>query len=244
MLFKTKKSKNIVFIIGSGRSGTHLLGRTIGLVERYDSFIENKESFNFVTKIAVNPKRNPKDIKKVLKLYERIFKKSKNQYILEKTHPNIWLVEDLLEHFSNSKFIGIKRDVYATVASMLKHKGVLNWYNVLPLNEVNPFLGITTENIEIFKELPIEMKCALRWKSHVNRLDDLQAKFPKEVLVVNYEDFYKDYSKLMKGMASFLDLENPIISETLNSDSLEKWKLSLSKEQIINIDKVLQDNYG
>lgn len=243
--FRSKVSnKKIVFVIGSGRSGTHLLGRTIGNLEIFDAYIEDEKLFNKVTKVAVNPNRSLKDVKHILKLYEGVFNKANKTRILEKTHPNIWLVEPLKEHFSDAKFIGIKRDVYATVASMLNHSGVLSWYNRLPLNEVNPFLGINNENKDVFSKLPIESKCALRWKSHVERLNYLEEKYPNEVYVVKYEDFYHDYDFLMKNISAFLEVDVPIKSEKLNTDSIDKWKTFLTAEQINNIENVIIGNYN
>jgi len=244
MLFSKKIiDKTLIFIIGSGRSGTHLLGRTVGHINEVEAFIEDQKLFKEVTKVAINPKRSKSDIKKILKLYNTEFSRTKKSFVLEKTHPNIWLVEDIQDYFETAKFIGIKRNVYATVASMLNHKGVLEWYNVLPLNQVNPFLGITDENREIFHDLPLESKCALRWKSHFDRLTYLERKFPKKVLVVDYEDFYNDYKGLMKELEMFLELEKPIESETLISSNIDRWKSELTDIQIKNIDEALQGNY-
>lgn len=244
MLFSKKiTDKTLIFILGSGRSGTHLLGRTIGHIEQVEAFIEDQKLFKKVTDVAINPKRTKSDVKSILKLYNTEFSQTKKAYVLEKTHPNIWLVEDIQAYFKTAKFIGIKRNVYATIASMLNHKGVLEWYNVLPLNEVNPFLGITEENRELFEKLPLESKCALRWKSHFDRLTYLETKFPEKVLVVNYENFYNDYNGLMKELELFLKLDKPIESEALISSNIDRWKSELTEVQIKNIDETLKGNY-
>jgi hypothetical protein len=244
MLFsKTIIDKTLIFILGSGRSGTHLLGRTVGHIDEVEAFIEDHKLFKKVTDVAVNPNRTKSDIKKILKLYNTEFSQTKKSFVLEKTHPNIWLVEAIQDYFETAKFIGIKRNVYATIASMLNHKGVLEWYNVLPLDKVNPFLGITEENRDVFKDLPLESKCALRWKSHFDRLTYLETKFPEKVLVVDYEDFYNDYKGLMKTLELFLKLQKPIDSETLISSNIDRWKSELTDIQIKNIDQALLGNY-
>ncbi|WP_178989003.1 sulfotransferase family protein [Winogradskyella schleiferi] len=244
MLFSKKAiDKTLIFIIGSGRSGTHLLGRTVGHIAEVEAFIEDPKLFKKVTDVAINPNRKKSDIKKILKLYNSVFRQTNKSFVLEKTHPNIWLVEEILDYFETAKFIGIKRNVYATIASMLNHKGVLEWYNILPLNQVNPFLGITEKNYELFKDLPLESKCALRWKSHYDRLTYLETKFPENVLVVDYEDFYNDYNGLMIKLERFLKLENHINSEALISSNIDRWKSELTDDQIKNIDEVLEDNY-
>lgn len=243
LFFKKKIDKTLIFVIGSGRSGTHLLGRTVGDIGQVEAFIEDPKLFRKVTRVAVNPNRSKIEVNKILKLYDREFSLTQKAFVLEKTHPNIWLVEPIKDYFETAKFIGIKRNIYATVASMLKHKGVLEWYNVLPLDQVNPFLGITAENREFFKDLPLESKCALRCKSHFDRLTYLEAEFPEKVLVIDYEDFYNDYERLMKQLESFLGLGKPIKSEPLISSSIDRWQSELTEVQIKNIDEVLLGNY-
>ena len=238
MIF-SKFNKQLIFIIGSGRSGTHLLGRTFGNCSEIEAFIEADEFFLPITELAAGLNTNASDFDSILTTYKNEFKRSKKAYILEKTHPNIWFVERIRDYFPTAKFIGIKRDVFATVNSMLNHDGVLSWYKRLPLDKPNQFLGITDENKSDFKDLPLESKCALRWKSHTTRLDYLEKTFPKEVLVVDYEQFYDDYSNLMLTLKEFLGVPFDIESEPLNKTGKDKWKDHLTAIQIENIKKVI-----
>lgn len=233
--------KKLIFIIGTGRSGTHLLGRTFGNSNEIDAYIEDKRFFGPITELAVGLNKNKHDFNKILKKYKRQFSKSNKKYILEKTHPNIWFVEEILNFFPNAKFIGIKRNVYATVSSMLNHQGVLSWYNKLPLNKINIFLGITEENKEKFKNLPIESKCALRWMSHDNRLNYLEKNYSQNVLILDYDDFYNEYPVLMLKLKNFLNLDFDLVSESLKPSNKDKWKLSLTENQKKNIDDVLNN---
>ena len=235
----SKLNKKLIFVIGSGRSGTHLLGRTFENNKEVDALIEDSEFFHSITQLAVGLNKDTGDFQKILKKYERRFRKSKKGVILEKTHPNIWFVEEILEFFPQAKFIGIKRNVYATVASMLNHNGVLKWYEDLPQDRLNPFLGIDQNNKNFFEKFPLESKCALRWKSHKNRLEHLENKFPNNVLVIDYEDFYDSYPSLMRKMKIFLNVDFNLDSEPLNQSGKDKWKGSLSKEQIDNIKMVI-----
>jgi len=238
MIF-SKFNKQLIFVIGSGRSGTHLLGRTFGNNEEIEAFIEADQFFLPITELAVGLNKNVSDFDTLLAAYKKEFRRSKKEYILEKTHPNIWFVERIRDYFPTAKFIGIKRDVFGTVNSMLNHEGVLSWYKKLPLDESNRFLGITDDNKSEFRNLPIESKCALRWKSHVDRLDYLANAFPEEVLVVDYEQFYDDYSNLMLTLKEFLGATFNIESEPLNNAGKDKWKDLLTPIQIENIKKAL-----
>lgn len=240
LLKKAEFNKSIIFIIGSGRSGTHLIGRTFASAKNVQAYIEDDKFFKPITEIAVGINKNELDYEIILKQYKKEFQKSKYPYILEKTHPNIWFVERIIDYFPNAKFVGIKRDVFATVNSMLNHKGVLSWYDKLPLNQLNPFLGIDKENIGIFKSLPIESKCALRWKSHIERLDYLKQRFPDHIHIIDYEDFYYNSDNLIKGLNDFLGADLGLTIEPLNKTSNDKWKSNLSNMQKTNIEEVLK----
>ncbi|OAB75749.1 sulfotransferase family protein [Cochleicola gelatinilyticus] len=239
MIF-SKFKKKLIFVIGSGRSGTHLLGRTFGNSPEIETFIEEDKFFLPITELAAGLNKNASDFDDILSLYKKEFKKSKKKYILEKTHPNIWFVEKIHEYFPKAQFIGIKRNVYATVASMLNHDGVLSWYKRIPLDEENSFLGINRNNLKTFKDLPLESKCAIRWKAHVDRLDYLSEKFPEHVLVINYEDFYDRYPDLMNELKAFLDTDFEIHSEPLNVKGKDKWREQLTDKEIENIDKAIR----
>lgn len=240
IFYNTENNKKIIFIIGSGRSGTHLIGRTLGNSNQIEAYIEDKFFFNRVTRLATGINRNKKEFKSILKKYKKEFSRSKFDYILEKTHPNIWFVEELVAFFPEAKFIGIKRSVFSTVASMLNHKGVLRWYEVLPQNEVNPFLGITDENKSFFDSLPLESKCALRWKSHSDRLAFLKTRYPDKVLVVDYDEFYDSNAELMRKIEVFMNFDFQIECEELNQNGKVKWKDTLTDEHLVNIEKVIK----
>lgn len=229
-----------IFVIGTGRSGTHLLGRTFQSNPETKVMIEKPKFFKAITALATGKNKRKSDLKKIIIQYEKEFAKTKERYILEKTHPNIWYVAELLKAFPNAKFLGIKRNVYATVSSMLNHKMVMNWYEVLPDDEINPFLGITSDNIDSYKYLPIESKCALRWSSHTERLIQLEKDFPKSVLILDYEDFFFNYNELLSKLKDFIGMETTLNSEILKKESLDKWKNFLTKEQIANINSVIK----
>ncbi|MEP2770531.1 MAG: sulfotransferase [Fulvivirga sp.] len=230
--------KKIIFVIGSGRSGTHLIGRIIGSHQDVDPYIEDERTFTLSTKIATQQVERGK-IKKLIKNYKNLFNKSKSPAILEKSHPNIWFVEELLAAFPEAKFVGIYRDVYSTVSSMLQHEGVSNWFNLLPLNVSNPFLGISNKNKEVYASLSIEQKSALRWESHKVRLLDLAKKLPSNVMVMNYNDLLLNQDEHLEKLSKFLGLTNQFKPESFNLESLNKWKSYLNKDQISRIDEVI-----
>lgn len=231
--------KNVFFVIGSGRSGTHLIGRIIGSHPDVHAYIEEDKFFPLVTKIATNPRYRRK-IPKLLKVYKRDFNKVTAPFILEKSHPNIWLVEELMEAFSNSLFVGIYRDVYSTTSSMLLHEGVSSWFEKLPNDQINNFLGITEKNLSLYKDLTIEEKCAMRWLSHKNRLLALEREFPTRVKVFNYNELLENQQAQLADLSQFLNITNRFKPEEFNLESLTKWKENLTVAQIEHIDRILE----
>lgn len=227
------------FVIGSGRSGTHLIGRIIGSHPKVQAYIEDEKFFPLVTQIATG-ELSKRKIPKLISKYKKEFQKIELPYILEKSHPNIWMVEELMAAFPYSFFVGIYRDVYATVSSMLLHEGVISWFNKLPENQPNPFLGIDQSNVDIYQTLPIESKCALRWLSHKNRLLHLERAFPGRVKVFNYNELLIDQENQLLLLSRFLNIKNEFKPESFNMESLTKWKEHLGAGQIDSIDKILE----
>jgi len=235
--------QKLIFISGSGRSGTHLIGRAISSHSQIEGRIEDPKTFGLITRLGTT-----QDLKHSLYnwalralLYTRLNKilNETNLHILEKSHPSIWLFDKFASKFPNAFFIGVWRDVEPTVSSMLEHGGVLTWYDRLPLDRPNRFLGITELNKAEFRNYSIEEKCALRWLSHKNELFRLKQVYPDRFHLIKYEEFMESPEAHLSAIALKLDLPNEFEPEKFNMDSLHKWKETLSVEQVKMIHKVV-----
>ncbi len=233
--------KKLIFIIGTGRSGTHLIGRTIASHPDVEGHIEDPEHFVLSSYIAAYQDVLPSFLVYPFKMllvrrYKKLLKNTSAEYILEKSHTNIWLAEFLHKEIPNAVFVGVLRDVLPTVSSMLEHKHVMSWYKKLPQNRVNRFLGITKENVEGFKGLSNVEKCVLRWQSHKRELARLENILPPERLkVINYESFMNTPEDHLQELANFIKIDNRYQFEKLKLESLDKWKNTLTVSQIRNI---------
>lgn len=239
-------NKKIIFIIGNGRSGTHLLGRSIASHLDIHGRVETPNTFKLITKIATTQDfTNPLyvDLLKIILVY-RIRKSIKNslKHVLEKSHTSLWLVDHLITKFDNSYFIGIYRDLEQTVSSMLEHNGILSWYKKLPQNQENRFLGITKDNKSYFNLLSLEEKCALRWLSHKKELFRLYEKYPNRVRIIKYNDFVLNPESNLSAISSFLDIPNEFDYEKIKYESLSKWKEKLDNNQIKKIINIIKIN--
>jgi hypothetical protein len=160
---------------------------------------------------------------------------------LDKSHPNIWIAEKLKMAFPESLFVGIERNPYATVASMMEHKGVSAWHKrwrEFPIP--NRFLGITEEMAEIYDDVPLASQCAMRWIAHYNRMKELRKNVGDSLMVISYESFSSHPERTLYALQQFLQLHDAIRVPKVKTESLDRWKRRLSAEAL----KQIQDIVG
>lgn len=231
---------DLIFISGTGRSGTHLIGETIASHPEVIGRIETKDTFRLITKIATTQSYEVKWRTRLRKWrlernYKKIAGQHTNKVVLEKSHPSLWLVHDILQWVPQSRFILVYRSLEATVSSMLQHKGVMRWYDLLPLDKLNPFLGITNNNRMHFKHLTADEMCALRWQSHREQIDAVAENFPKRTLKVDYSKFVQQPDHYLSSIARFAGLSDQFDTTAIDQSSLQKWKQHLTPKQIHRI---------
>lgn len=236
-------SKQIISVIGSGRSGTHLLGYVLETSNKVTASIEDGELFPKITKAATrNDKTSIKEISAILS--ERLEGCSTDIY-LEKSHPLLWFANDSLISSLPIKFIGIRRDPFATVSSMLVHNGVRKWceqWKSLP--QPNIFLGTRIDSIEEYSSMSIAQKCTMRWISHTKELERLRYLLsPDQYQLICYEDLISSSNKTIKVIEGFVGIKDIDKNFKFNSESLHKWKTEISPEQTREIAEVLNKHY-
>ncbi|MBU9713323.1 sulfotransferase family protein [Evansella tamaricis] len=237
---KLKKSEDqIIFVIGNGRSGTHLLGHTLQMHNDIDVSMEERKIFNLVRKMAVNPSVRKDLFPKLVNLYQEKLINRNGRFYADKSHPNIWLAEDLAAIFPNAKFLAIERNPYAAIASMLMHKGVSRWceqWEKYPIP--NYFLGVTSENKDKYEQYSITERCALRWLSHKERLDTLMKKELINLHVLSYEEMVIKPKKKADEITMFLNLPTPIPKPKVKKESLLKWNENLTEKDKNEIEEI------
>ena len=163
-----------IFVIGTGRSGTHWLAGTLKTHREIRATIEVKPMFRWATQMALDASTQPRLLPKLIFAYRRQLFYSAPRLYLDKSHPNIWLAEPLKAAFPTAQFLAIERNPYATVASMLRHRGVAAWHQRWRDFPVpNRFLGISEELAEHYDELPLAARCAHRWLANRQRIVEL-----------------------------------------------------------------------
>jgi hypothetical protein len=222
-----------------------LIGETISTHPEVDGRIEVPRTFKLSTLVAttrdiVETDVTARRLQKLFRAYTRIARRSRRPFVLEKSHANIWNAEDLASHFEDASFVGVQRDACSTVASMLRHGGIMRWYEDLPLDRPNRFLGVTEANRDEFASLSPAERCTWRWRSHRDELLRLERVLGDRFVLVRYEDFAREPATDLDRVARLLGVDNEFELPDIALDSLEKWRRNLSDEQVAAINVVAQ----
>lgn len=219
-----------VFIIGNGRSGSCWLGRIFTTHPCIRCTVEVPPLFQLVTAAAIGEQPAEAAFPRIRQLYEMQLQATSEPIYADKSHPNLWLVERLDLAFPGARFVAIVRDPYASVASMLRHPGIIHWmqrWREFPVP--NAFLGITSGNAHAYGDLTAVQKCALRWRAHYDRLAELM-RTPYVVHMVLYENLCRYPEETLAEVQRFLRLAEPFPTPKVDTTTLEKWKADLDAE--------------
>lgn len=229
-----------VFVIGTGRSGTHWLGYSLGNHPEVRATIEVSPMFGLATRMALNPALEQRLFWRLVMAYKWQLLKAAPRIYVDKTHPNIWIAEKLQRAFPQARFLGIERDPYATVASMMKHSRVSAWHRRWREFPVpNRFLGITAEAAAAYDDIPFASQCAMRWLAHHNKMNELRNSLGDALLVISYESFARNTEQTIAGLKEFLGLHEPIPIPEVKLESLSKWKGQLSDAELVDIQNII-----
>jgi len=224
---------SIFFVIGTGRSGTHWVGRVLDVHPDIVTTIEEPKVFHWVTRMALDPEKRPKHLPDLISTYRERAESANPKHYADKSHPNLWLAEALAEQLPEGLFVGIERSPYATVASMLKHSGVQQWireWRQFPVP--NDFLGITEEIAARYDDMSLEEQCALRWRSHHQEMQRIRRSLDGRALVLVYEGLIDSNDAQLARLWDFLTVRPIQPEEPIQSDSRDRWRSELDARQI------------
>lgn len=233
-------SSRPVFVIGTGRSGTHWLGYSLGDHPEVRATVEAQPMFRLSTTIALNASLESRLLGMLVLAYRWQLLRSGSSVYLDKSHPNIWIAEKLKAAFPTALFVGIERNPYATVASMMRHVGVSAWHKrwrEFPIP--NRFLGISAETAKEYDSISLPSKCALRWVAHHERMNELKGILGDDLFAITYDGFAHDTTGVLRHLQEFMGLKQPIPIPEVKTESLHKWESQLSSEEIGQIRDVV-----
>lgn len=225
-----------IFVLGTGRSGTHWLGDIMAAHPGIAATVEKPPAFTWVVELAMQPGKMDQLFPKLVRRYRYEHADVAPRHFLDKSHPSLWIADALAEAFPEAIFVAIRRDVFGTVNSMLQHEGVMRWihgWRSFPLP--NRFLGITSATAEAYAALPLEARCAVRWKAHMRQLDRLGRRLGPRMLELNYDDLQTDTAAQLERIVNFLELASPLPLPTIKRRSLDRWREELTEAQQANV---------
>lgn len=228
-----------ILIIGTGRSGTHWLGYILGRHPEIRATIEVGPGFYWVTQMALDPSTRDQYYSKLAWYYRWQHLRSVPKHYLDKSHPNLWIADRLAETFDDALFLGIQRNPYATVASMLNYEGVQKWHKRWKEFPVpNEFLGINEGDVNSYDNISMTKKCAKRWKSHYDEMERIKSSLESKVLVIRHEDLILDTGSVLNKICNFVNLESPLKVNNVDYSTLNKWRDRLTGRDLKEIFEV------
>lgn len=243
---------NLVWVVGNGRTGTNFLGDILLSHSQIGGKNERKPEFNLVTHLAVHQPVLPQserdsELEQIIQQYrirsKETYDSSTLRYHSDKSHPALFLAQELHAAFPQARMIGSNRCVYPTVASCMLHEGVSAWFQKADLfRKPNKFLGLTKENAQVYKRYPLHVQCAMRWASHQLEYERvlplLNTETETNLVVFEYRQWLLNPEQELKRLQAFLNLELPFSKppqgHVFNATS---WQSKITAQQKATIDK-------
>lgn len=216
----------MIFVVGCGRSGMHLLAKTLASDPTINATIEEQAQFNLAVGAVVN-----KNVAALNRLCE-IYRRAKRPY-LTKDHTNLWLYRQLKKRFPEAHWVAIERDPYGTIASSLIHEGVLDWVIYHENRRKNPLSGTLGLTGDEFEALPVVARLTLKWMYHSYRIEELR----ESMLVIDFADLVKAPIATTDFLAQQLGLK--LTPPKTHLDVLYKWQHQLLEDEINIIEDTL-----
>jgi GR25 family glycosyltransferase involved in LPS biosynthesis len=118
-----------------------------------------------------------------------------HSHFVDKSHPNIWLAEKLMERYPSAVFVAMRprdQEIGHVLRLMLRSTSCKKWcqhFGNLPFP--NKFLGARSKNE--YQALDIKAKCKSRLLSHIEEIDRLAKKYPKQFIALTpFSNGWKD----------------------------------------------------
>lgn len=234
-----------VFVVGTGRSGTHFTARLLnGFVDAYDP-LSGEEDPAILKDVARSAIHHRLPSPATAQYYQEHLEETPGIF-LDQHHPNLFFVRHWAALFDGIVFLYPRRPTFQIVASMLRHEGVMRWYDyarrwqnrtIRRLPYPNQFLGLG--RFRDINALPAHLLCTYRVIAHrrayerfVGELDGALRSVNYEALVYHpFDEFNRVFTADEIGKLGTFNL-----AEQPKAGSLSKYRDVLSDQQVDEID--------
>lgn len=242
---------NAIFVVGTGRSGTHFTVRLLnGFAHAHDP-LSGEENPRILWDIATAAIHNRLP-SRVTTDYYRDCLNHHDGVFLDQHHPNLFFARYWAEMFDGIVLLYPRRPVHQVVASMLRHTGVMSWYSYAQnwrqrwLNRVpypNRFLGISCASD--ISTLPTHLLCAHRVIAHQKAFESAVTQGGADLRSIDYEalvdDPLSEFSRVFDE-SELQKLGNFTLCERPNRQSLTKYRDVLNDRQVAEIEAFANDH--
>lgn len=238
-----------VFIVGTGRSGTHFTARALSGFEHIHDPANGKERprlLSSIARAAIHHKAFPLRARLHYGLARR--RLGSRRIYLDQHHPNIFFIREISALFPGVLFLYPRRPMVQIVASMMTHAGVLSWYAYAksrPLPWPNRFLGVGS--LLDVQEQPLHILCAMRVSAHERAFVRAQSLDGVNLRALDYTKIVESPEQAFWGLFQREELDclgGYTPCEQPRRSSLEKYQTVLSPKQIDDLQRFESERLG
>lgn len=233
----------IVFVVGTGRSGTHFLTQCLTQHPQVSDLTDGRENawvFAASVRLATSQAQFGDRASLVAK-YRWLRRRCPTAIFVDQSHSNLWNHEFLAPAFKDALWLATVRDPRSVVASMLQHPGVRsrtkNWRSY-PFP--SPFLGVTEHNLEQYEASSLAGRCAYRWLSHIDRTRELAEQ--GKVRPLSFEQLVQSSDRTIGAVWEGLGLDVPAdVEYHARPETIDGWRDVLDDDQAQEIQRVADE---
>jgi hypothetical protein len=234
-----------IFVVGTGRSGTHFVCRSLrGFANAYDP-LNGNESTPLLKEIAQAAIAHQSFPQFARNYYLKVNKsRDRASIFIDQHHPNLFFCGELLNIFEKPIFLFPNRPIIQIVASMLNHKGVMAWYEYARRESLpfpNRFLGLN--DISQIESEKLNEVCTRRVLAHFAMAKEMQDS-GVDLRLINYENLVRnqadEFAKVFSS-SELAALGNFTVKEESENSSLTKYRETLSESDIADIQRLINE---
>lgn len=240
---------NVIFVVGTGRSGTHFTCRCLREFSRLDDFQGGREhapTLYSIAHAAMKHERLPTTVRPHYRK-RRLQALLKRQVLVDQHHPNLFFVTEWLRRTPGAVFLYPERPAVQIVASMLTHEGVGGWYEKLRTGKLmvpypNRFFGLNS--LAQLQTEPLHRICWHRVRAHKEAALRARARHGDRVRFVDYQALVRDRVAALSAVFSPEEMArfgHHQLATPSTDYSLEKYRDVLDADQIAEIETLEAD---
>lgn len=231
---------NAIFIIGSGRSGTHLLCKSLLGYRNVNDGLDGQENSKVLESSTISAIMHRELDEWVIKHYKKKISEynEKNYIFVDQSHTNLFNVKQLRSHFPNAIFLMTERDTVQIVSSYMEGYGKFRvWINWAKVNDhplPNRFLGTTTN--EQLMNTPRHVLATMRTQAVKEEMARVYKEHKDVVYKIKFEDMILKHKTFLESLDIHIGSDRKFV--TIREDVLTKYNNVLSQqeqEEIANV---------